>query len=259
MENDLTQESIGWIAFAFNCYFLLYPAIPFINVLKGKLSFEESPGSYATINYLNCLCWYLYSDLLYSDQIKEINLIGVISNGIFIIIYLSYEIKKYTMDAILNVLILGSGTYFIYLSLTIMIEDDTIIGKICAGTYCLLFYFPIQIVFRVIKQKNFLLIPFCTAWGSVFMSISWILYGIMITEIYVVIPHCLNIIFQTVQIVLFLNYRQKYPLIDKNFNKAIIIENNEDNKKEESKIKDVEDNEKNIKERPVKILEKVNN
>ena len=257
MEKDFTQESIGWTAFAFNCYFLLYPAIPFLNVLKGKLNFEEAPGSYATINYLNCLCWYFYSDLLYSDQIKVINLLGVIANGIFILIYLCYEIRKYTMDAILNGLILGSGSYFIYLTLTVMIEDDRIIGKICAGTHCLLFYFPIQLVFTVIKQKNFMLIPFCTAWGALFMSISWILYGIMITEIYIVVPHCLNIIVATVEIVLFLNYRQKYPLIsNKDFGDSIVIEKSEENKKEETRNKVIEENENNIKARPVKILEK---
>lgn len=268
MEKDWTQESIGWMAFGFTSYFLLYPAFPFYKVLKGQMNFEEAPGIYATINYINCLCWLFYSELLVSDQIKVINLIGTIANGAFILIYLYYELKKYLMDTVLNALILGSGSYLIYLSLTIMIEDDTVIGKICAGTHCLLFYFPIKLIYRVIKQKNFMLIPFCSAWASMFMSILWILYGIMITEIYLVIPHCLSVILATVQIILFLNYRKKYPIFgDKGFitnttNNSIGIENNEneDNKKEESKVKEeIEQTELNIKEKPVKILEKENN
>ena len=172
------------------------------------------------------------------------------------------------MDTILNALILGSGSYMIYLSLTVMIEDDTVIGKICTGTHCLLFFFPIRLIYRVIKNKNFMLIPFCTAWASMFMSILWILYGIMITEIYLVIPHCLNVILATVQIILFLNYRKKYPIIsEKEFNintsnNSLGIETNEkdDNKKEEPKIKEsIEQSELNMKEKPVKILEKENN
>ena len=93
------------------------------------------------------------------------------------------------------------------------------------------------------------------------MSISWIIYGILISEIYVVIPHCFNIILATMQIVLYLNFKKKYPIIsDKDFSSIIGIENisNED-KKEEIKLKDInEDNESGLKERPVKIIEKEN-
>lgn len=268
MEKDWTQETIGWMAFGFTSYFLLYPAFPFYKVIKRQMYFEEAPGSYATVNYINCLCWFFYSELLVSDQIKIINLIGAVANGAFILIYLFFEIRKYFMDTILNALILGSGSYMIYLSLTVMIEDDTVIGKICTGTHCLLFFFPIRLIYRVIKRKNFMLIPFCTAWASMFMSILWILYGIMITEIYLVIPHCLNVILATVQIILFLNYRKKYPIIsEKEFNintsnNSLGIETNEkdDNKKEEPKIKEsIEQSELNMKEKPVKILEKENN
>ena len=259
MEKNLTQEAIGWTAFALSSYFLLYPTIPFYNLIKGKLNFEDAPGAYVAVNYLNCLCWFLYSDLLYSDQIKVINLIGMVASGIYILIYLYYEIRVYTIDTILNALILGSGTYMIYLSLTVMIEDDTVIGKICSGTHCLLFFFPIQNIYQVIKQKNFMLIPFCTAWGSMFMSICWILYGIMITEIYVVFPHCINIILATVQIIMFLNYRKKYPILEaKEFSPPTIgFENHkkeDNNKKEEN-----EENESVEKEQPVKIVENENN
>ena len=267
MEKDWTQETIGWMAFGFTSYFLLYPGFPFYKVIKGKMNFEDAPGAYATVNYINCLCWFFYSELLVSDQIKVINLVGAVANGCFILIYLFYEIRKYLIDTILNALILGSGSYMIYLSLTVMIEDDTVIGKICTGTHCLLFFFPIRLIFRVIKQKNFMLIPFCSAWASLFMSVLWVLYGIMITEIYLVIPHCLSIVLSTVQIILFLNYRKKYPIIgEKEFNStstnSIGIENteNDENRREEPKIKDQnENNELNIKEKPVKIMEKENN
>ena len=95
MEKTWTEEILGWTAFAFNSYFILYPTFAFYDVVKGKLNFEDSPYNYAAVNYLNCLCWLLYSDLLYSDQIKVINLIGTVINGIFLLIYLSYEVKKF--------------------------------------------------------------------------------------------------------------------------------------------------------------------
>ena len=60
---------------------------------------------------------------------------------------------------------------------------------------------------------------------------------------------------------LFLNYRRKYPIINgKDYSSSIGIEN-EELKKEESKVNEEinEDNDTNLKERPVKIVEKENN
>ena len=267
MDVDLKQETIGWAAFTFTLYFLLSPAIPFYNVVRGKLNFEDAPGAYVTLNYLNCLCWYLYSDLIYSNQIKIINLLGMLTNGFFVIIYLFFEIKKYIIDTILNTLILTSGTYMIYLSLAITIEEDTVIGKICAGTHCLLFFFPIQLIYRVFKQKNFMLIPFYSVFASLLMSFFWVIYGIMITEIYIVFPHCINIFFSSLQIILFLNYRKKYPIFKEKdiiSTIGIVTIGNEENSNQESKIKeDIEDNEEissNIEEKKsAKNYDKENN
>ena len=259
MDIDLKEETIGWAAFTFTLYFLLSPAIPFYNVIRGKLNFEDSPVAYVTINYINCLCWYLYSDLIYSNQIKIINLIGMLANGIFVIIYLFFEIKKYILDSILNILILTSGTYMIYLSLAITIDEDATIGKICVGTHCLLFFFPIQLIYRVFKQKNFMLIPFYSVLVSLFMSIFWIIYGIMITEIYLVFPNCVNIFFSSLQIILLLIYRKKYPIFkEKEIISTIGIENigNEDNKQESKMKDDIEDNEE---KKSVKNNDKENN
>ena len=260
MEKNIIQEIVGWIAFTFSSFFLLRPAISFFNVLKGKLNFEDSPGAYATINYINCLCWFFYADMLYSDQITIISGIGMVSSGIFVLIYLYYEIRKYLVDTILNALILASGSYMIYLTLTVIIDDDTLLGKICVGTHCLIFFFPINLIYKVLKDKNYMLIPIYQSWGSLFMSICWIIYGILISELYVVFPHCFNIILTTIKIFLYLNFRRKYPIIsDKDFSSIIGIDNisNEEIKKGDTKLKKVnEDNESGLKERPVKIVEK---
>ena len=74
-------------------------------------------------------------------------------------------------------------------------------------------FFPIRLIYKVLKEKNYMLIPFYQAWGSLFMSISWIIYGILISEIYVVIPHCFNIILATMQIVLYLNFKKNILLL----------------------------------------------
>ena len=258
-EKDVTQEFFGWSGFIFNLYFLFIPAIPFYKVIKGELAYEEAPIVYSIMNYISCVCWLLYSDMLYSEQITKINFLGLISHIIFISIYFFYELKKLLIDTLINILLLLSLTYAILLTLSTM-ESDTLYGKICAGVYCLQFLFPIQSIYRVIKQKNYMFIPFFTSLCSFFMSFCWLIYGIMITEFYVVFPHCLNIILALIQITIFFIYRNKYPIfIEQDFASSTLeMDNNINEKKEEEKKKEEKYEEKIpiVKEKPDIIFKK---
>ena len=72
-------------------------------------------------------------------------MIGAISSLFLICVYLIYEIKSYAIDAILNALIVISGTFTIYRAISIMIDNSNVLGKICIGTSCVVFLSPIQL------------------------------------------------------------------------------------------------------------------
>ena len=144
------------------------------------MNFEETPGFYAGITYVNCLCWYIYGDFLYSDKIKYIYLIGAIINFIFVFIYLFYEIRKYKQDAILNGLIIISGTYMIYVGLTIVIDNVDVIAKICFASYSILFLFPMHIICCYYKQKLLYYTIIFMLWDANYFSMLgylWIWYN----------------------------------------------------------------------------------
>ena len=119
-----------------------------------------------------------------------------------------------------------------------------------------------QILYRVIKEKNYILIPIYSAWIYLCASIAWVAYGIMITDFYVVCPHVIGIVLSLIQIIVYLNYKRKYPAIgEREFSSTIGIEStgNEDSKKEEAPIKIDEDSQPQAKEKPVKIVTKTDN
>ena len=259
---DKVQEAFGWVATGLTMCFYISPVIPFINVFRGRLHYEDTPAIIVSTSYVNCFCWYIYGDMTFSEQIKICNLIGAISSLALICIYLAYEVKKYTVDAILNALIIISGSYAVYRGLTVIIDDDAIIGKICNGTALMVFLSPIQLIYRVIKEKNYNLIPIYTAWVSLASTGCWVTYGVCLADYYVVFPNVIGIILAITQIIVFLNYKRKYPGIGDINSTSIGIENigNEEGKKDEdTTIKDVEENQKNIKEKPVKIVVKADN
>ena len=261
MEEKL-RETFGWIATCLTMCFYISPAIPFVNVFKGKLSYEDTPAIVVTTSYVNCFCWYIYGDMIFSYQIKICNLVGAISSLILVFIYLFYELKKYVLDAILNAIIIILGSYAIYNGFTLVIDDDQIIGKICVGTACIVFLSPIQLIYRVIKEKNYILIPIYTAWVSLVSTSCWVTYGVFITDLNVIIPNIIGLVLAIIQIVIYYNYKKKFPTIgEKEFTSTIGIESteNEKDKKEPTAIKIDDDIQSKEEEKPVKIIEKEEN
>jgi hypothetical protein len=271
MEASFFPETCGFIASCLTLVYYAKMAVPFIRLIEGKVNFEETPGFYACITYVNCLCWYIYGDFLYSDKIKYIYLIGAIINFIFVFIYLYYEIRKYKQDAILNGLIILSGTYMIYVGLTIVIDNVDVIAKICFASYSILFLFPMHVIYIVIRYKNYYVIPLYSCCGTVITSLCWAIYGYGITESFVIYPHAIIVILYAILIFIHLNYKRRYPIaIKKKTVSTIGIDNNENENEEIKKDETENENENNHKmdeetqpslkeEKPVKIVEKMDN
>jgi solute carrier family 50 protein (sugar transporter) len=258
------EDIIGWIGCILTTCFFIPQLSPFIKIIKGKLYFEDAPGFFISSCYANCFLWMIYGEMIFSDQIRITNMIACVICLIAMIIYLVYEFKKYLLDTILNVLILTMASWAIYKFLYIAVDDDRIVGKICISSSIIIILNFVYIIYRVIKEKNYLLIHFYYTAIYFISSLVWLFYGIITKDIYVVFPYILSIIISLIQIIIFLNYEKKYPIIEeKDINTSIGIERagNEENenKKEETEIKIEEEVQTEEKEKPVKIVSKEEN
>ena len=255
---DKVQEISGWLAMAVTTCSFLFPVFPYLNVLRGRMNYEDTPSFFVISSYINYFCMYVYGDLVFSDQVKYCYLVGSIINCVLMVIYLVYEIRRYLVDTILNALILITGTWALYRCLTIIIDDDRIVGKICILTFCVVFITPVQILYRVLKERNYNLIPIYNCWVSLCFSSLWIVYAIFISDFYILFPNIINIILSLAQIAVYINLSRKYPAIgQREFSSTIGIETttNEEVKNVEGQIKIDEDMD-DKKEKPVKIINK---
>ena len=162
------------------------------------------------------LFWYVYGDMTFSDQLNYCYLIGSIINCVLMVFYLAYEVKKYLIDSNLNTLILITGTQALYRVLVIIIDDDRIVGKICVGTSFIVYLAPIQIIYKVIKEKNYILIPIYNCYLIVLYSFCWIVYGALLTDYYIIVSFSAAIVLSFIEILIYLNYKRKYPTIGEN-------------------------------------------
>ena len=259
---DSVEDVFGWIATCLTMCFYISPVIPFINVFKGKITYEDTPGVLITASYVNCFCWYIYGDMIFSDQVKICNGIGAVSSLCLIFIYLVYEIRKYTLDAILNALIIITGSYAVYRGFTIVIDDDVIVGKICNVTAAIVYLSPLHLIYKVFRDKNnYILIPIYANIISALSTGFWILYGIAITDVYIILCYSIGLVLALLQICIYVIYKKKNPVFGERVRdtSTIDIENNVIDGKEPTTIKGDDDMQNMTKEKPVKIESKLDN
>ena len=262
---DSAQEIFGWAATCLNSCFYISHIILFTNLFKRNLNYDKESTFIILASYLNCFCWYIYGDMILSAQIKICNLIGVISSLCLILINLVEEIIKNTIVAILNILIITTGTYVLYQCLRLIIDDEPIIGKICNATSIIVFLSPFQLIYRVLIEKNYNLIPIYAAYILFFSSCCWVSYGSKIKNIYVIIPNVIGIILSIAQIYVYTSYKMNSPVIgEREFTSTIDIVNTGSEIEEEThgqnnNKKKFAENQINSKGKPVKIIEKIDN
>ena len=271
------EDTFGWIGCFLTTSFFLVELIPFIKIIKGKLYYEDAPGFFMSASYANSFLWMIYGDLVFSDPIKTTNMISCFICLIAMIIYLIYERKKYLLDSILNFLIIFMASWAVFKYLSIEVDDDRVVGKLCFCSSCVIYIHFYHIIYRVIKEKNYMLIGFNHITIYFVNSMIWIFNGIVTNDFYVIICNSMGTLLSLIQVIVYIKYESKYPLLAENDYSGNENNGNEENKKvekqdkedkddkedkedkEDSNIKNEdEDSSKNI-EKPVKIVNKNDN
>lgn len=226
---DNTREFYGWVAAILSFFIFLYPIKPFIKLYKGKLNLQNSPALSITVNYINNICWYIYGGMIFSRQIKYCHLFGMIFNFIFIFIYLFFEIKIYTIDAILNGSIILFGTYALYRGFNMILEDEESVGDICMWTHFIALLSPFVLIIKTLRQRNHNLIPIYFVWMSLSSTISWVAYGVHLYNKNIIFPNIGGFVLGVGLVITYLALRGKYQDLNESRPDTIGIESN-DNK-----------------------------
>ena len=259
---DDFNEFIAWGACPLTIIYYIPKIIPYINILRRIVNFEDVQGLYITACYVECFLWYLYGDMLYNDQMKIGYMISMIICSISVIIYLYFESKKYFSDSILNFIIvyLTSWAFYKYITLE-QSDNDILLVILCAIASCVVDSFSVYTIHKVIKEKDYNLIQYKIEWIHLFGEIIWCLYGFIDKDFIMGISYGIGVSLSITQIHLYRKLRKKYPLKEKDYKFKSNIDNivNEDNKRVEStnQFNDTDDSmSSKIKSKPVKIIGK---
>jgi solute carrier family 50 protein (sugar transporter) len=199
---ELLGDIFGWVGMALGIYFFISPAVPFYNLIKGKINYTDAPGLLLVFTFINEILWLIYGLLVDKPQIYYTNGIGGGFTVIFITIFLSYYSKeKIYLTAIfliLLVIIMATisylGYFMIYYEYVGYAANAFNVGMYAATG---------EKIYRVFKTKNYKLMPIYSIIGAFLCTGCWIIYGTIIYEINVLIPNGLGMLFAIIQLIVY--------------------------------------------------------
>ena len=214
-------DIVGWAAIGLSSCFYLSLAVPFFKVLRCKLNFEYTPIALVNTIYVDCVSWYIYGTKL-------------------------------------NALILILGTLVLHKGLSMVIEDAQMVGKICIGTKLITFCIPALMVFRVFKEKNYGLISLNNTIICCAACSAWCLFGKCTNDMNAMCANGIAVLLCLAQICVYFSFKNKYAYSGPTSTIGIDQPTTEEIKKEENSSINIDDEtQEKTKEKPVRIVTKI--
>ena len=237
---ELVGDIFGWIGTVISVIFFFAPIFPYINLIKGKITYKDTPGVLLICTFINCILWVVYGIKLSKTQVYATNGIGGVITLVWFFIFLVFWLNKHVLKSIGFIalsLAVVAGIFCVFYFAADPKKDEAEITGYVAMVFSVLMYASAgEKIYRVIKTKNHTLIPiFSTVFGLA-NGACWTIYGICESDIDVLVPNALGIFFAVLQLIVYLVIKYKYHK-DSEANKD--GENNVDDKKDEKESPEV--------------------
>ena len=207
-DDDLASTIFGWVGTALATYFYIAPIVPFVKVIKGEMTWKQSPGVLLLCSFLNCILWSDYGLITNQFLLYLANGLGGTITLIYITIFLIHVAdRKVLLSLFYNFFLICCivEIYFVFYYLV----PFKVTGIIANIFNVLMYAAPGEKIYQICKGASYQLIPIWSTIGGTACSTSWMCYGIYQKDIYVVIPNALGVLASIVQIVIFVIYRRK--------------------------------------------------
>ena len=178
----------------FSVFLSFSPTVPFIQVFQRKEKIEILPEGMLLCQLVNRLLWGSVWTLT-QRLIPFINTaIGIIITTVFLTLYIYLYFHRIFLKTLGKFLILIGFESVIFFG-AIIFGNVPVISIVAMIFNVAMYIAPGQKIVRVIKEKNYKLIPIRSTIVSILCSGSWLLYGIAINLIPQIVPNALGLFF----------------------------------------------------------------
>ena len=213
----------GYPACTLSICFYLLQIILLYDFSKHSFKYNSFSTTNILSNYIFTLFWYFFGDIISYKPIKYCNLIGLLSYLFIICKYLIYEYNQ-KLNVILDAIIVILFTITFYHYFTYIVSDPNTNGRYCIAISIITFLFKINLIYKVIKDKNYSLISIYSSIISLTMSLLWYKYGELNEDIYIEIAFGINTIIDLVTVFIYIIYYKFFNNKKVNYGKIHINE-----------------------------------
>ena len=220
----------------------LSPSIPFMKVLKGKEKIDTIPEGRILFLMLTRLVWTSIWIITERKMALLNTCLSITLCNVFLSLYSYIYFNKNRLKVFITTLTL------------LVIEGVLLLGMVLWGDYLILSYIamvckiimsisPGQRIVRVVKEKNYKLIPIYSTITNFLCSLSWFCYGICIKLLGQIISNLIGLIFSIANTAIWIYFYIKKK--EKEKGEVLKEEENEEKEKDkEKKDKEIELTEK---------------
>nr|GLL43962.1 bidirectional sugar transporter N3-like [Ipomoea trifida]GMD74046.1 bidirectional sugar transporter N3-like [Ipomoea batatas] len=195
----------------------LVPTSTFIRIYKEKstMGFHSLPY---VIALLSSLLWMYYAFLVKNANLLfTINSVGIVTETIYITIFLIYASKKARNHALMELVISMGGFAATFLVSWFIFSGEvriSVVGWICVAFALGVFASPLSVVVQVIRTKSVEFLPFYLSFFLALNAIMWGGYGTILKDLRIALPNVLGFLLALVQILLYVIYRKAKPVVE---------------------------------------------
>ena len=207
-------EVFGWIAACLSIILYFSPIQQYFKLCQGKIRFNDTPNLKVIGNYVTGINWFIYSYLLKNVHIFVCYLAASFLSIICIMTFLLFLAKVKLLKAFLFALILLVYTVLMFLLLALLIKNINVIGYICVAFSFLPLGYPIMLIKKVIKFRNYKYIPIRLCVINLIVTTCWIIYGFMIINYHIIIPNFIGMVFTLILLFIWNIFKKRKPIMD---------------------------------------------
>ena len=224
--NISIDEIFGWSAACFSIIIHFLAIKESILLYRAKAKYTLIPTYIRVeniINYFVCASWFMYSIFLKDNHLLICNSIGSIFFLFWIVLvfflyFRKINCTKYFMFVLISFLFIPCIYFMFRFSLYFT-------GKICAALYIISYFGYILEIKEIIRTKNFRIIKIRICILKLLQHICWFIYGFMIVNLDIVIPHVVGFILVFVS-AFFWNYYKKRSGSERLSNRSVDVMRN---------------------------------
>ncbi|XP_018359745.1 PREDICTED: sugar transporter SWEET1 [Trachymyrmex cornetzi] len=161
-----------------------------------------------------CILMLRYAWMLGDSNMINVNIFGLLTNMIYMIIYYYYAPNTKEVLKLIYKVTIFVAIFLVYAQMEHPANVEFRFGIVVTVLLLLLIGAPLAHLKNVIKTKNTEILPFPLIFMGTLVSFQWLLYGLIINNVFIIFQNAIGFILSIAQLSLFVIFPSKKSQVE---------------------------------------------